>query len=188
MNRKNRDILLIISGLILLALACNLTSAMVKTEEKVVPTLDPAEKQQLDSQLATQVAGALSGVPVTIELTESQLTSLINTQAAANQQDAQISGLQVILDNNQAQISGDIVASGVSGKVSITLSVGTDTQGKPSLAITNASLNGFSLPATMLSSLSDGINQGLQMQAGQGFTIQSMTIADHKLIISAIKQ
>lgn len=185
MNRKNQIILLVISGL-LLTLACNLSSAMVKTAEKVVPTLDPAEKQQLENQLAAQIGGAVSGVPVTIELSESQLTSLISSQAT-NQQDAQISNVQVTLDNNQAQISGDIVASGVTGKLSITLTVGMDEQSNPNLSIASATMNGLNLPASMLSSVSDGINQGLKSQAGQEFIIQSMSISDHKLIITAIK-
>ncbi len=187
MNRKNLFILIVITGLILLTLSCNLTTAMVKTEEKVVPTLAPEEQQQLENQLASQLGSAVSGVPVTIELTESQLTSLISTQAA-NQQDAQVSGMQVTLDNNQATISGDITTNGVSGRVAIVFSVGTDEQGTPNLSIVSASMNGFSLPAGMLSSVSDGINQGLKNQTGQGFTIQSIAIADHKLIITAIKQ
>jgi uncharacterized protein YpmS len=187
MNTKKYQILLVIMALILSVLACSFPTSLVKTKAPVVPTLPAAEQQQLQDQIASQVNNAAKGVPITIELTESQLTSMINSQAV-NQQDAQFSGLQVTLNNNQATISGDVTASGVSGKVSIVLGVGTNDQGKPSLSIVSATMGGFPLPASMLSGISTAIDQALQNQTGQEFVIQSLAITDHKLIITAVKQ
>ncbi len=102
MNTKKIQITFLIAGLVFSALACNLPAAVIKNEVTVVPTLQPAEQLQLENQIATQIVGAVSGSKITVELTESQLTSLINNQAP-NIQDAQISGIQVTLDNNQAQ-------------------------------------------------------------------------------------
>jgi len=187
MKAKKIQITILISVLIFSALACNLTAATKKVEVKVVPTLPPAEQQQLQDQLATKVSEAMSGAPVTIELSESQLTSLINLQAP-NIKDAQLSNIQVTLDNNQIQIGGDAATSGISGKVNIVLAIASDAEGKPTIAVTSATLGGFPLPEGILNTISTTIDQALQGQTGQGFVIQSMTISDHKLIISAQKK
>jgi uncharacterized protein YpmS len=186
MKAKKIQITILISVLILSALACNLPAAAKKAAVKVVPTIPAAEQQQLQDQLATQVSEAMSGVPVTIELTESQLTSLINLQTP-NIKDAQLSNIQVTLDNNQIQIGGDAATNGISGKVNIVLAIASDAEGKPTITVTSATLGGFPLPEGVLSTISTTIDQALQGQTGQGFVIQSMTISDHKLIITAQK-
>ncbi|GAP20949.1 hypothetical protein [Leptolinea tardivitalis] len=187
MKTKKVKIILILSLLVASALACNLPAAVTKSEKKeVIPTIPAAEQQQLENQIASQISQAASGQQITVELTESQLTSLINSKIPATQ-DAQFSNIQVTLNDNQAQLSGDVVASGISGKVSISLAVSADAEGKPALTITNATLNGFSLPQSMLTNISTSINDGIKGQTGQGFIIQSMSISDHKLIITAQK-
>jgi uncharacterized protein YpmS len=186
MNMKKLQIISLFSMLILSALACNLPAAVAKTPEKIIPTLQPGEQQQLENQIASQVAGAMSGSEITVELTESQLNGLINNQTA-NLQDAQISGVQVTLDNSQAQISGNASMNGISGNINIALAVSADAQGKPQLSVVSATLNGFPLPEGVLTTISTTINQALQGQTGQGFVIETMTIADHKLVITARK-
>src|SRR5512133_605691 len=141
MKAKKFQITVLISVLIFSALACNLPTAIQKSEVKVVPTLQPAEQQELQNQLATQVSEAMSGAPVTIELTESQLTSLINLQTP-NIKEAQLSNIQVTLDNNQIQIGGNATTNGISGNVNIVLAIGSDAQGKPTMAVTSATLGG----------------------------------------------
>jgi uncharacterized protein YpmS len=187
MNTKNIKIFTLITILAITSLACNLLSTLSAAKPRVIPTLPAADAQQLQDQLATQMNQALSGVPVTIELTESQITSLVNSQAA-NQPDAQLSNVQVLLENNQMVISGDANANGISGKINITLDASTDAAGKPQLSISKAVIGGFPIPATMLETLSTTINQTMQGQGGQGFEIQSLIIADHKLIITGQKQ
>jgi uncharacterized protein YpmS len=186
MNTKKLKVLILVAGLVVFSLACNLLSATT-AKQRVVPTLPAVDSQQLQDQLATQVGQIASGVPVTIELTESQITSLMSNQAA-NQQDAKLSNLQVLLENNQMVISGDADASGVSGKINIVLDVATDATGKPQLAISKAVLGGFPIPSTMLESLNQLINQAMQSQGGEGFEIQSLTIADHKLTLTGQKK
>jgi len=174
-------------GLALSALACNLQSAVAKQVPTVViPTLAPAEQQQLTDQLTDQLNQASSGQQVSIELTESQLTSLINGQTG-NIQDAQLSNLQVVLDNNQATITGNAASNGFSGNLSIVLGIAADAAGKPVMNVVSATIAGFPIPESALTTISTTINQGLQGQTGQGFAVQSMTISDHKLIIVAQK-
>jgi len=174
-------------ALALSAFACNLQNAVVKQVPTVViPTLAPADQQQLTDQLSNQLNQATSGQQVTIELTESQLTSLINGQTG-NIQDAQLSNLQVVLDNNQATITGNASSNGFSGNLSIVLGISSDAAGKPQMNVVSATIAGFPIPESALTTISTTINQGLQGQTGQGFTVQSMTISDHKLIIVAQK-
>jgi hypothetical protein len=51
----------------------------------------------------------------------------------------------------------------------------------------SATFNSFPLPEGVLTTISTTINQGLQGQAGQGFVIKALSITDHKLIITAVK-
>ncbi len=67
------------------------------------------------------------------------------------------------------------------------LAVSTDTQGKPQLTVISATMNSFPLPEGVLTTISTAINQGLQGQTGTGFVIESLTIIDRKLIITAQK-
>jgi uncharacterized protein YpmS len=187
MNKKNIKTMSLIALLTLTTLACNLLSNISADQPRVVPTLAAADSQELQDQLATQISEAMSGVPITVELTESQISSLINSEAA-KQPDAQLSNAQVLLENNQMVISGDANAQGISGKINITLDASTDANGKPQLTISNAVLGGFPIPASMLETLSTTINQTMQGQGGQGFEIQSLTIADHKLTITGQKK
>lgn len=174
-------------GLVISTLACNLSSAITKQVPTIaVPTLAPADQQQLTDQLANQLNQAASGQQVTIELTESQLSSLINGQAG-NIQEAQLSNLQVVLDNNQATITGNASSNGFAGNLNIVLAVGADASGKPQLNVVSATIAGFPIPESALTTISTAVNQGLQGQTGQGFVVQSMTIADHKLTIIAQK-
>lgn len=77
--------------------------------------------------------------------------------------------------------------NGISGNINIALAVSADAQGKPQLSVVSATLNGFPLPEGVLTTISTTINQALQGQTGQGFVIETMTIADHKLVITARK-
>lgn len=187
MNKKNFKILILVTGLVMTSLACNLVSSVTAAKPRVVPTLPPTDTKQLENQLATQVNEAMSGVPVTIELTESQISSLINSQTA-NQKDAKFSNVIVLLENNQMVISGDADASGISGKINIILDVSTDAAGKPQLTVSKAVIGGFPIPSSMLETLSQLINQTMKSQGGAGFEIQSLTIADHKMIITGQKK
>ena len=183
---KNQNLFLL-TGLILTVLACNLPSAFIKQVPTVViPTLDPAAQQQLADQLTETINQAASGQQITIELNESQLTSLINGQTG-NIPDAQLSNLQVVLDNNQATITGNAATNGFSGNLNIVLGISADAAGKPQMTVVSATVAGFPIPQNALTTLSTTINEGLQGQTGQGFTIQSLSIADHKLIIVAQK-
>ena len=187
MNTNKFKNLILIASLVIISLACNLSSSLSAAKPRVVLTLPAEDTKQLENQLATQVSQVMSGEPVTIELTESQISSLVNSQAA-NQQDAQLSNLQVLLENNQMLISGDANAGGVAGIINLTLDVGTDAVGKPQLAISKAVIGGFPIPSSLLESLSQAINQSMQNQGGEGFEIQTLTIADHKMTITGQKK
>lgn len=187
MKTRKIQMTILLTGLVISTLACNLSSAMVKqVPTVVVPTMAPADQQALTDQLANTLNQATSGQQVTIELTESQLTGLINGQTG-NIQDAQLSNLQVVLDNNQATITGNAATNGFSGNLNIVLAIGAGADGKPQMTVASATIAGFPIPQAALTSLSTTINEGLQGQTGQGFTVQSMSITDHKLIIIAQK-
>ncbi|HEX7556307.1 MAG TPA: hypothetical protein VF338_06760, partial [Leptolinea sp.] len=83
---------------------------------------------------------------------------------------------------------GDLSTSGINGKVSIVLAISTTDQGKPQMSVTSATLGNFPLPASMLTTISTAVNEGLQNQAGLEFEVESISISDHKLIITAQKK
>jgi uncharacterized protein YpmS len=158
----------------------------MKANPTPMPTMPPAEQQELQNQIIDQINSVASGSTFTIELTESQLTGLINGQSPSIK-DAQASNIQVTLDNNQAQITADISTSGISGNAKIVLAVSADAQGKPQMSVVSATFGSFPIPDSLLSSVTTSINQGLQNQAGQNVEILSLAIMDHKLIITAKK-
>jgi uncharacterized protein YpmS len=187
MKNRKIEMTILLTSMVIVTLACNLSSAIVKQVPTIaVPTMAPAEQQALTDQMANTLNQAASGQQVTLELTESQLTGLINGQTG-NIKDAQLSNLQVVLDNNQATITGSAATNGFSGNLSIVLTVGTSADGKPQMNVASATIAGFPIPEAALTTLSTTINEGLQGQTGQGFTIESLSIADHKLIIIARK-
>lgn len=186
MKATKYQISMLILGLVFSTLACNLTSPAARTQPKVVPTSNPAEAQQVQEQIASQLNSAVSGSTIMIELTESQLTNMINLQSTSSQ-DAQFTNILVTMDNNQAQITGKLTTSFLSSEATIVLAVSADAQGKPTLAIVSASMGGMTIPESMLSNATVSINDALQNQAGQGYEILSLSITDHKLIITAKK-
>lgn len=188
MNKKKLQIVIILTGLIISTLACNLPAVFSPAQptQTPVPTLPPADQQALQNQIIEQINSAPSGSTFTIELNESQLTSLINLQTLSTQ-DAQASNIQVTLENNQAQIFAEVSASGISGKAKIVLAVSADAQGKPQMSVVSATLGNFPIPEGILSSVTTSINQALQNQAGQNVEILALAIVDHKLIITAKK-
>jgi uncharacterized protein YpmS len=187
MKTRKTKITFLILGIVLSTLACNLQTAMVKQVPTIsVPTMAPADQQALANQLANQINQTASGTQVTIELTESQLTGLINGQTG-NIQDAQLSNLQVLLDNNQATITGNASSNGISGNLNIILTAGVDASGQLQIMIISATIAGLPIPEGILTPFSTALNQGIQGFVSQGFAVQSVTIADHKLIIVAQK-
>jgi uncharacterized protein YpmS len=187
MNTKNLQIIIILAIVATTSLACNLGTSLTAAKTQIVPNILTPDTKQLENQLATQVNEAISSVPMTIELTESQITSLISSQTA-NQQDTQLSNTQVLLENNQMVINGDANAAGISGKINIILDVSTDAAGKPQLMVSKAVIGAFPIPSSLLETLSQVINQTMLGQGGEGFEIQSLTIADHKMIITGHKK
>jgi hypothetical protein len=185
---NSNKIIIVITMLIASALACNLPAVFspAKPTQTPIPTLPPAEQQSLQNQIIDQINSAPSGSTFTIELDESQVTSLINMQTLSTQ-DAQASNIQITLENNQAQISADVAASGLSGNAKIVLAVSADAQGKPQMTVVSATLGSFPIPEGVLSTITTSINQALQNQAGQNVEIMALAITDHKLIITAKK-
>jgi hypothetical protein len=141
-------------ALILLAivsLACNLGSLKGKetsppnpfTTEAVTSLEDPLQEAQDQ---------ATNDHPVSLEITEAQLTSIV-AHELQGQDEYQISDPQVYLRNGQIQMVGKLTNRNITLNAKIALTPEVDSTGSVHLHVVSASLGLFPVPENMVSDL-----------------------------------
>lgn len=136
-------------------------------------------------------AGAASG-QVTIQITESQMTSLLAQRFQSDpslQQDQKpfITDPQVYLRDGQMQVFAKTQQGIFTANISIVLTVTLDENAKPKIEITSANFGPLPIPEGLTDTISAMIEEaytGAIGPAATGLRIQSITIADGVMTIT----
>lgn len=177
MNKKHSLIFFI---LILASMACSVFVGGPDYPTLTVP-VSTSEAQSIQTQIADAlITGAESGV-ITLNITESQLTSLIATKLQ-EQENPPFADPQVLLRDNQMQLYGKITRGSFTANMLITTTVGIDpTTGAPKVEIVAADFGPFAAPEGLNSTINAVVAEAFTGSLGPvalGFRLESISIAD----------
>lgn len=186
MRKPTRTIILALTALAAASLACNflrLTSAS-PTQLPTVPVSTEAV-EDLEQNLNEAAENLQQGEPITLIVTEAQLTSLVANNFRAAEGPI-LQNPQVYLRDGQVQLVGSVEQSGISLPLEILISIKVDSAGNLDYTIESAKLGPFPLPSAQLELLSRELDRAIADQIGQGeerIVLDSITIADGTMVI-----
>jgi hypothetical protein len=164
----------------LTSLACTIFVGGPAYPTEVVP-VSTDEAQSLQTQIEQALtAGAETGV-VTLQITESQITSYITAKMQA-QTNPPFTDPQVLLRNGQMQMYGKINRGMFAANMLITMNVSIDpATNLPKIEISAADFGPFPAPEGLNSAISAVIDEAFTGSLGPvaiGFRLESISIAD----------
>lgn len=186
-----RYIFLMVASLALLV--ATLACALPGQNKQAAPTataipVTTQSVQDLENAVQAAIQTAQSGGSIEVVFTDAQLTSAIALQLQAQpeiQQQAQISNVQVHLQNGQIQVSGDLTRSGITLTARINLVVEVDAQGVAQAKIVEAALGAIPVPQAILDQVTAQVDQYLTSAIGSQMFVESVVIADGKMVVRA---
>jgi hypothetical protein len=187
MKKTRTAILPLILPLALAALACTIFVGGPDYPKTPVPVSTEAVGSLDDQFHAAETAAADSGT-LTLNINESQITSLIASKldeqtnpSTGSGQAPFITDPQVYLRDGQIQIYGKAAQGNLQANVRIILSATLDDNGKPVISVVSADFG----PLPVAEGLNDAISKmvdeaftGAIGPAAIGFRLESLTIAD----------
>jgi hypothetical protein len=186
MKPKNTSLLFLAGLLILAQLACNIFVGGPDYPAQTIPVSGDAV-QNMQTQIEEAIAAGAETGMVTVQITESQLTSFIASKLQ-DQTDPPFTDPQILLRNGQMQMYGKIVQGMFSANILITMNVGIDeTSGRPKIEIASADFGPFPAPEGMNTAISALIDEAFTGSFGPvaiGFRLESITIADGVMTMS----
>jgi len=180
MKTKTSSLTFFFTVLMLASLACTIFVGGPEYPAQTVP-VSADEVQNMHTQIEQAfIAGAETGI-VTLQITESQLTSLIALKMQ-EQADPPFTDPQVLLRNGQLQMYGKIVRGSLTANMLITANVGIDeTTGMPKIEIASADFGPVPAPEGLNTAISALIAEAFTGSLGPvaiGFRLESIAIAD----------
>lgn len=162
------------------ALACSIFVGGPDYPAQIVP-ISENEVQNMRTQIEQAfIAGAETGI-VTLQITESQLTSVIALKLQ-EQVNPPFTEPQVLLQNGQLQMYGKIKSSSFTANMLITANVGVDeTTGLPKVEIASADFGPIPAPEGLNAAISAMIAEAFTGSLGPvalGFRLEAITIAN----------
>ncbi len=121
-----------------------------------------------------------------MELTESQLTSYLAEQLAA-QTDPPITNPQVTLRDGQLRLYGTTQTGMFISNVGLAATFSVDQNGQPKIQVTQAEYGPFPAPSAFTDGLSALLGEALTGSFGPaaiGFRLDSISIADGKMVLT----
>jgi hypothetical protein len=183
---------LFLATLLLASLACTMHLGGPEASGRpTIPVSTEAAETLKDQIRRAFEAGAASG-QVTIQITESQMTSLLAQRFQSDpslQQDQKpfITDPQVYLRDGQMQVFAKTQQGIFTANISIVLTVTLDENAKPKIEITSANFGPLPIPEGLTDTISAMIEEaytGAIGPAATGLRIQSITIADGVMTIT----
>ena len=180
MKTKTSSLTFFFIVLMLASLACTIFAGGPEYPTQIVPvSADEVENMHTQIEQAF-IAGAETGI-VTLQITESQLTSLIALKMQEKTKPP-FTEPQVLLRDGQLQMYGKIVRGSLTANMLITANIGIDeTTGMPKIEIASADFGPFPAPEGLNSVISAMIAEAFTGSLGPvaiGFRLESITIAD----------
>jgi hypothetical protein len=140
---------------------------------------------ELEQMIGTAVAGAVDG-QVSLVITEQQLTSYVAVQLEKDP-DSAFSDVQITLRDGRIVIFANAAMGAVAVPVQMAFVPSTTSDGRLAIALDEAGFGPVPVPASVLNSLSEGINEAVAGQFGPqvtGFRITQVTIADGQMALT----
>ena len=190
--KKSISLPLFLFILVLSSLACTVfVGGPDYSDRQPIPvSTDAADSLKEEIKRAFE-AGAASG-DVTINITESQITSVLAQRLQTDQnlqQDSKplITDPQVYLRDEQMQIFGKTQQGMFAANIGIIVAVGVDENGKPKIEIVSADFGPLPAPKGLNTAISAMIEEAYTGSVGPvatGLRIQSISIADGVMTIT----
>ena len=180
MKIKTSSLTFFFITLMFASLACKVFVGGPEYPAQTVP-VSADEVQNMHTQIEQAfIAGAETGI-VTLQITESQLTSLIALKLQA-QTSPPFTEPQVLLRDGQLQLYGKITRGSLTANISTTANVGIDeTTGMPKIEIESADFGPIPAPEGLNAAISAMIAEAFTGSLGPvalGFRLETITIAD----------
>ncbi len=177
---KPTKIYLSILSLALASLACSIFAGGPDYPAQALP-YSPNEVINMQTQIEQALAaGAETGV-VTLQITESQLTSYMTEKMMA-QVDPPFTDPQVLLRNGQMLMYGKVTKGFFNANILITMNVSIDElTGLPKIEIASADFGPLPAPEGINTAMNAIINEAFTGSLGPvavGFRLEAITIAD----------
>jgi len=180
MKTKTHSLTFFLGTLLLTSLACTIFVGGPEYSTETTP-VSTDEVQTMQTQIEQAfIAGAETGI-VTLQITESQLTSYIalKMQTQAN---PPFTEPQILLRNGQMQMYGKIDRGMFAANMLITMNVSIDqTTSLPKIEIASADFGPFPAPEGLNTAISAIIAEAFTGSLGPvalGFRLETITIAD----------
>lgn len=164
--------------LALASLACTLFIGGPDYPSEVVPVSTEAA-QSMQDQIKQMVEAGAQGGPITLQISETQLTSYLTYKLAA-QTNPLMTEPKVFLRDGQMQVFGKVQRGIFSANVAILLGVGVDETGAPRLEVLSADFGPFDAPQGVNDAISKLVSEAYTGSLGPiatGFRLESITIA-----------
>jgi hypothetical protein len=171
-------------ALILADMACTMNIGGPSYPNRSIPVSTEA-LGDLTSALGTAFANAAVSGQVTLNLTESQITSYLAYKLQAQSQPF-ITNPQVYLQDGKLQVYGTATQGYFQATVSLIFSAGVDEHGNLKIQLTSANFGPFPVPNGLTEFATTTIQEAYTGALGPvatGFRIQSVTIADGSMNI-----
>lgn len=166
------------------SLACNFRLPGPKPPASPVPVSTEAV-ESLKQDLRDAAEQAQSGKPVVVELSETQLTSLVAFELQ-KQTELPLRDPQIFLREGKIQVFATLTQNQVSAPLRIVLAVEVDGNGLPAYTLEEAELGPVALPDDLRAQLEaelDRAFQGMTSSSLKDVIIESITIEDGLMTI-----
>lgn len=186
MFKKNEfQILFILFGVLLTTLACTMNIGGPNYPEG---TVQPSEQavQIMKDQFKTAFENAATTGEVILTITEEQLTSVLYYHFAS-QTNPIITEPQVFLQNNTMDIYGKATQGYFVANVKISVQVGVDENGQPSINVISSDFGPLPVPEGINTTLSAIIQEAYTGAVGPvatGFRIEQIGIRDGFMVMA----
>ena len=174
----------VVGGLVMASLACEmgLGGPTPPASPIAVSTEAAGELEQLWQDA---IENSQNG-EVSVVMTEAQVTSYVALKLAENP-DSPFEDVQVFLRDGNIIMQAKAQAGEMSVPAQVVLGVTPNAESQPTITIEEADLGPLPLPDSILSDISDGLNDLIAGQLGgqaSNFNITSITIADGQMAVS----
>lgn len=187
MKLKNKyRLLIIVLILFLSSLACSFNRNQAATTQLPEITISEAEADSLEQSFSSALNDArATGNPVTITVTESQVTSYVALRMQ-EQLDAPIQNPQIHFIEDKALITGRAVLGPINSNMEMLVEASVQS-GIPSIEIESAKLGAIPVPKFLLNNLNNSLQKIIddaRYEGGSNFDIETLVIEKGKLTIT----
>jgi hypothetical protein len=180
-----RRALIALSALTAASLACSIFLGGPAYPDPPVPISTEAATG-LQSAFRDAMQNAAQTGTLTVELTESELTSFLQSKLS-EQADPPITQPQVTLRDGALKVFGTTQTGIFVANVSLTAQFSVDQNGQPQITITQVDYGPFPAPSELTDALGSLLRESLTGSFGPaalGFRLEKITVADGKLTLT----